>query len=185
MEKSKKDNKITNEPSGIHFLKKENLKKDLAQEHKEFLGLDVPDDYFSKSKKNILKNLKMENEQKRTVFGLKPFIAYPIAASILLLIAITFWMQNKSIESNLKVTDVDAIETVNELSTTEDFLVSSLLVDDSKMDQYIDDYILNEIIVEAELSEQQLEDIFINSLFVEDSLINIYIDNNLIENIIL
>ncbi len=49
----------------------------------------------------------------------------------------------------------------------------------------MDEFILNEIVVEAELSEQQLENIFINSLFVEDSLINSYIDKNLIENVVL
>ncbi len=185
MGKSKKDNKIINEQSGNHFLKEDSLKKDLAQEHKEFLGLDVPENYFSKSKENILKSLQMEDKQKQTVFGLRPFIAYPIAASILLLVAFTFWLQNNSNENNLQVTDVDAIETVNDIGATDDFLVSSLLIDDSKLDQYIDDYILNEIVVEAEISEQQLENIFINSLFVEDSLINSYIDNNLIENVIL
>ena len=185
MEERNKNNKNKLEQSGNRFLKDDNHKKGLSQEHKVYLGMDVPNSYFANSKDKILKHLEMEKEQKRTVFGLKPFIAYPIAASILLLVAITFWLQNSNTQNNLKITDVDVVETLNEFSSSDGFLVSSLLVDDTDMDEFMDDFILNEIIVEAERSEQQLENIFINSLFVEDSLINSYINESLIENILL
>ncbi len=183
MNNKNKNNKNQIEQSGNHFLKDDTHKKELAQEHKDYLGMDIPDNYFSKSKNDILKRLPMENEKKRTVFGLKPFIAYPIAASIVLLIGITMWMQNDTTKINPKITN---IETINSFDIdSDDFLVSSLLIDDDKMDAFMDDFIMNEILVEAELSEQQLDNLFINSLFVEDSLINGYIDKNLIENIVL
>ena len=183
MNNKNKNNKNQLEQSGTHFLKDESHKKGLAQEHKEYLGMDIPDGYFSKSKNNILKSLPMENEQKRTVFGLKPIIAYPIAASIVLLIGITIWLQNDPTNIEPKITNVKQMNSTD--LNSDDFLVSSLLVDDADMEDFMDEFILNEIIVEAEISEQQLENIFINSLFVEDSLINSYIDKNLIENVVL
>ena len=171
------------EQTGNHFLKDDIHKKELAQEHKDYLGMDVPDDYFSKSKNIILNSLPMENEQKRTVFGLKPIIAYPIAASIVLLIGITFWMQNDTTTVEQKITNIEKLNSMD--YNSDDFLVTSLLVEDDEIDQFMDDFIMDEIIVDAELSEQQLENIFINSLFVEDSLINSYIDKSLIENVVL
>ena len=160
-----------------------NTNKDLTKLHKEKLGMDIPEDFFSKSKADILEAIPKTEEQKRTVFWLKPIIAYPIAASIVLLIGITMWMLNDTTDINPKITNVNEINLTD--FDSDDFLVSSLLVEDENMDAFMDDFIVNEILVEAELSEQQLENIFINSLFVEDSLINSYIDKNLIENVVL
>jgi hypothetical protein len=185
MSEFNKNKKNRSAQSGNHFLKNDGQKKNLAQEHKEYLGMDVPDNYFSKSKETILKSLQTKKERKRTVFGLKPFIAYPIAASILLLVALTFWWQYTYNENNMEMIDVEVTVSSNEIGSTDDFLVTSLLVDDADINQFTDDYILNEIIVEAELSEQRLENIFINSLLIEDSLINDYLDQNLFENIVL
>lgn len=183
MAKKNKNSKNPIGQSGKGFLSDDIDKKGLAQAHKEYLGMDVPDNYFQRSKNNILKSLPMENEQKRTVFGLKPMIAYPIAASIVILIGFTIWLQNDPTTIEQQNANVEQINSMD--LNSDDFLVSSLLVDDGDMDGFMDDYILNEIIVDAELSEQQLENIFINSLFVEDSMINGYIDKSLIENVVL
>ena len=168
-----------------HFLRNDSLKKSLAQEHKHYLGMDVPDDYFSNSKDTILKSVQPKEVQKRTVFWLKPSIAYPLAASILLLIALTFWWQTNTNENNPEMMDVEVAVSPNELGITDDFLVTSLFVDDAEIDQFVDGYITEEIIVEAELSEQRLENLFINSLLIEDSVIHGYLDENLIENLVL
>ncbi|MDE3742096.1 hypothetical protein [Maribacter polysaccharolyticus] len=181
-----KKNKKSKNPIGQYrkgFLNDDIDKKGLAQEHKEYLGMDIPDNYFSISKNDILKSIPMEKEQKRTVFGLRPMIAYPIAASIVLLIGFMIWLQNDPSTIEPQTVNVEQMNSMDLYS--DDFLVSSLLIDDADMDGFMDDYILNEIIVEAELSEQQLENIFINSLFVEDSMINGYIDKSLIENVVL
>jgi hypothetical protein len=58
-------------------------------------------------------------------------------------------------------------------------------VEDDNLDAFLDDFIVSEILIEAEIYEQQLENIFINSLFIEDSLIDSYIDSSLLENIVL
>jgi len=183
MAKKNKNNKNSIGQFGKGFLNDDIDKKELAQEHKEYLGLDVPDNYFSKSKDNILKSLPMEKEQKRTVFGLRPMIAYPIAASIIILIGFTIWLQNDPSTIEQQKANIEQISSMDLIS--DDVLVTSLLVEDADMDEFIDEIILNEIIVDAELSEQQLENIFINSLFVEDSMINGYIDQSLIENVVL
>ena len=160
-----------------------NTNKDLTKLHKEKLGMDIPEDFFSKSKANILDAIPKTEESKQTVFWLKPIIAYPLAASIVLLIGITFWLQNDITNVEQKITNIEKINSMD--INSEDFLVTSLLVEDEEINQFMDDFIMDEIIVDAELSEQQLENIFINSLFVEDSLINSYIDKNLIENVVL
>ncbi len=164
-------------------MKELNKNKDLTKLHKEKLGMDIPEDFFSKSKADILEAIPKIEDKKQTVFWLKPIIAYPIAASIALLIGITMWMQYDTTKISKEITNVKAINSFDVNSN--DFLLSSLFIDDDKMDEFMDNFIMNEILVEAELSEQQLDNLFINSLFVEDSLINGYIDKNLIENIVL
>ncbi len=174
-------NKI--EQSKDRFLKDNILKKDLAQAHKEYLGMDIPANYFSESKNNILKKLPMENQQKRTVFRLKPMFTYPIAATIVLLLGFTFWLQNKPSDIVQESSYVE--EMITSHLNSDEFLVFSLLIDDGDMDEFVDDYILNNIVVEAEMSEQQLENILINSLLIEDSLVDSYIVKSLVDNIVL
>lgn len=183
MAKTNKNNKNHIEESGNRFLKDEIHKKELAREHREYLGMDVPENYFSKSKDTILKSIPIDKQGTRKVFKLKPFIAYPIAASLLILVGIFVWLQKDTTTINPKITNTETIQSLN--VDSDDFLVNSLLVEDDKLDAFIDDFIVNEILVEAELSEQQLENMFINSLFVEDSLLDSYIDESLIENIVL
>ncbi|NNK83073.1 MAG: hypothetical protein HKO92_08110, partial [Flavobacteriaceae bacterium] len=90
MAKDKK-NTIKTEQSTNHFLKNEKDKRELAQEHKDFLGMSIPDKYFTKSKNSILNSLPTEQKQNNNIFKLKPFIAYPIAASFIILISVFIW----------------------------------------------------------------------------------------------
>jgi len=166
-------------------LNKNNNKDNLGNLHKEKLGLEIPDGYFSKSKLDILNAIPKEEGNKQTLFWLKPRFAYPIAASIVLLISITFLWQNNTPETNLEVSDIEKIEMFNMDFSSDEFLVTSLLIEDSKMDQFVDAFIMKEIIIEADISAQKLENIFINSLFIDDSLIDSYTQNSILENIIL
>lgn len=162
-----------------------NSNEDLSNLHKDKLGLEIPDGYFSKSKLDILDAIPKEMENKQTLFWLKPRFAYPIAASIVLLISLTFLWQNNTPETNIDITDIEKIEIFNLDFSSDDFLISSLFVEDSKMDQFVDAFIMKEIIVEADILEQKLENIFINSLFIDDSLIDNYTQNSILENMIL
>ena len=169
----------------METLNKNNNKGNLANLHKDKLGLEIPEGFFSKSKLDILDAIPKEEERKQTIFWLKPRFAYPIAASIILLISITFLWQNNTPETNLEITDIEKIEAFNIDFPSDEFLVSSLFVEDSKMDQFIDAFLMKEIIVETDISEQRLENIFINSLFIDDSLIDNYTQNSILENMIL
>lgn len=183
MAKTNKNKKNQIRQTGNRFLKDDIHKKELAQEHKEYLGMGVPDDFFSKSKDHIFNSLPNENVQKRTVFGLRTSVAYSIAASIVILIGIAIWLQNDRTDLRPIITNTEMV--LSHENGSDHFLLNSLFIEDDGLDAYMDDFIVNEILVEAELSEQQLENIFINSLLIEDSLIDSYIDENLIENIVL
>jgi hypothetical protein len=167
-------------------MKKSNQHKaDVSKLHKDKLGMDVPEDFFAKSKASILNKVIKPEIPKQTLFWLRPMIAYPIAASVILAIAITFWMQNNNTKNIEQITNTEDLKLLNSDFLDSDFLISSLMVSDTEMHNYIDSYIIDKVVIEGELSEQQLENIFINSILIEDSLINNYIDKNLIENILL
>ncbi len=59
------------------------------------------------------------------------------------------------------------------------------MVNDADLDSFTEMTLINEIVIKAEISEQQIDDLFINSLFVEDSLIDNYTKNNFVDKIIL
>ena len=167
-------------------MEKEKLhKENITKFHKDKLGMDIPEGYFEKSKESILNKVIEPERPKQTVFWLRPMVAYPIAATIVLGIALTFLLQNNNIKPNSQITNAQDKELLDPSLFGYDFLVSSLMVPDSKVNQYVDSYIANNIVVEAELSEEQLENTFINSLFVEDSLIDDYLNKSLIENLII
>ncbi|MGZ0014876.1 hypothetical protein [Yeosuana sp. AK3] len=160
-------------------------KEDLSRLHKDKLGMDIPEDFFAKSKENILNKVIKPKTPKQSVFWLKPIVAYPVAASIILAIAITFWMKNNPSEIKNQISNTEAIKLISPDLLESDFLISSLMVSDTEMDHYLESYLLKNVVIEAELSEQQLENLFINSVLIEDSLINHYLDKSLIENIVL
>jgi hypothetical protein len=156
--------------------------QNLATNHKEKLGLEIPDGYFSRSKQEILTSIEKLDLPGKLIFGLRPAFAYPIAASLILLIGLLFWLQFA--DPGIK-TQLSDIESIDFKFPKEDILISSLFVSDSDMDSFVNEYILNEVVLEAERSEQELENIFLNSLFVDDSLIDSYVDKNLIEKVVL
>ena len=158
-------------------------KVDFTKFHKEKLGMDIPEGFFAKSKEDILNLTETKNKPK--VIWLRPFIAYPVAAVLIIALAITFWMKNDSQSFKDTVVDTEEIESSISEFYEDDYLLSSLLVKDSEMEEFLDDYIIDEIIIEVDKKEQELDDLIINSLFVEDSLIDNFMEKNLIENIIL
>lgn len=171
MDKSDDNKKATT----FSLQKKEN--DGLTQQHKDLLGLDKPDDYFAKSKRTIMEAVHTTEVPKRNIFGLSTKFAYPIAASLIFIIGMAFWFQFANTETNNSLT-YDAVP-------TDEILISSLLVAETDVDIFMDNYIFNDIIIATEYSEQALENILINSLFIEDASIDSYIDSNLIDNILL
>lgn len=160
-------------------------KEHITKLHKDKLGIDIPEGFFETSKNDILSKVMAPETPEQKVFWLKPILAYPIAASIILALAVTFWMKNDQTKTNNQISTSEDIKIIDPELLEGDFLVSSLLVEDSEVDTYLDHYIVNNIIVEAELTEQEFENVFINSLFVEDSLIDDYLNESLIDKILI
>lgn len=166
------------------FLK-EGFKGGISKHHKKYLGTEVPERYFAKSKMSILDKIKEEaitevpkTAKKQIVFWMKPQFKYIAAASVVFIFALTTWLQkadNNTINEN----------NIEFLAFSDDVLINSLLIEDSEMDLFVDGTLINEILIKAEVSEQKMDDLFLNSLFVEDSLIDNYTDDGFLETIIL
>lgn len=160
-------------------------KKDISKLHNEKLGMHVPEGFFEKSKSDILESIKAQNTGKSKVFRLNPIYTYPIAAALVVALAITVWLKNDDTKIDNNISDTEDIELIGFDYFEDDFLVSSLMVEDSDIDEFLNDYIVDEILVEVDKKEQEIDDLIINSLFIEDSLIDGYLDENLIENVFL
>lgn len=175
MEKSKDNHKKNT------FLK-EGFKVEVSKKHKSYLGTTIPDGYFKNSKASILEKLQQqsikETPKKQKVFWMQTRFKYAIAASIVCVFSLTIWLQRV----NNQTTENSNIQL---LSFQDDVLINSIMVSDADLDSFTEATLINEIVIKAEISEQQMDDLFINSLFVEDSLIDSYTKNNFIENIIL
>lgn len=184
MERGDKHKRHQIEPTGNQFLKQDSQKGSLAQEHKDYLGMDVPDNYFSQSKQDILKSLPMTSEDKRTVFGLKPIYAYPLAASVILLLGIFIWMmQHDTNIVNTQTINVAEVDFTN--MDDSDVLITSLLVDDTDINTYMDEFMVEKVVVEVSQTDQQLENLFINSLLIDDSKADDYVQKGILENFVL
>lgn len=167
-----------------HFLKES--KANISKLHKEYLGNEIPEGYFEKSKISILEKIKAETTieaterpKKKLIFYLRPQFKYAVAASLLLLVSVTIWLQNSTSTVDFNTTSIES------LALEDDILLESLLVDDAAVDEFADATLFNEIVVKAEATEQKLDNLILNSLIVEDSLLDDYIKKELIETIIL
>lgn len=171
--------------------------QDINQMHKDHLGMEIPEGYFAASKQRILDSVSSkdqarvrqekvtQNKDSGRIFSLNRTIAYPLAASILLLIAIAIGVQRDS-GVQLPIEDQETVVSIGmEKESVDDFLIRSLFVDDAQIDAFTTEYLVEQVVVEAELSEQQMENIFINSLFIDDSLVDDYLEESLLEQVVL
>jgi len=172
----------TNNNNRKGFLQ-EGFKGSVTEHHKKYLGTTVPKDYFAASKISILEKIKEEQlvvvaPKKQQVFWLRTNFRYTAAASIVFLLCATLWLQN------FKNNEKDRVS-VTLLSFNEDVLVNSLLVDDTQINAYAEATLINEIVIKAELSEQKLDNLILDAMISEDSLLDNYINDEFIETIIL
>ena len=181
MEKSKEHNNKN------HFLK-EGVYDDISKHHKDYLGTDIPEGYFAKSKISILEKIKEEVKKeptcialpkKQLVFYMQPQFKYIVAASLIFILSLTIWLQNSNNQDDFNTINIDS------LAFQDDILLESLLVADEDVDAFTDAALFNEVIVKAELKEQKLDNLILDSLILEDSLLDDYMDDKLIDTIIL
>ncbi|MGK0329150.1 hypothetical protein [Polaribacter sp.] len=176
----------TTENNNKQSFLKQGVRGDISKHHKKYLGVDIPEGYFAKSKLSILDKIQEEAKiaepekpKKQLVFWMQPQFKYIAAASLVFMLSLTVWLQNSN-----------NTDTINESSfelfaLSEDVLVNSLFLKDSEIDAFTEATLFNEILVKAELSEQKLDNLIFNSLILEDSLVEDYMDDKFIETIIL
>lgn len=173
------------EQSGNFFLKDHLENEGISKIHDHYLGLKTPNDYFSKSKSEILSSIKeVEKEETSTILPLKNAYRWAIAASVAILIGAStfFWYHNTVTVDNIQITEIDKSNTDKLESVSDDVLISSLFIDDSAMDQYVDEYLVNTIFADVVYTDP--DDVIINSLLMEDWEIDEYIDEYLIDEMI-
>ena len=143
------------EPNNLHRKSKEQgtnqglFDKSMREKHKADLGLDLPKDYFSRSRKEILENINTSKRPKLVILS-KRNIGWSLAAAIALLITLNVF-RTSGISG---IGDVDTVvsDTLNQYKNSQlaieedvqdqdDILVISLFIDDSEIDEYIDSYV--------------------------------------------
>lgn len=158
------------------------LQKGITKSHRDLLGMDVPKGYFSNSKEEILKAVSKPEKKTTRVFVLKPILKYSIAATVVIILGLTFFfrLQTKPI-----VPYTNTLDNTRSVILEEDpTLINSLFINNEEMDAFLDSYVMNEIMIKIQESELDFDNILINSLMIDDSSLDNYIDESLLENIV-
>lgn len=148
-----------------HFNSKErdnnqlSIDKKMQKTHSEDLGLDVPLNYFSQSKNRLLTSV--PDKKGRNVVSLSNHkLWWLAAASIALIFTVSLFKTNSiSVIEGLPgiVSDTivklkgDGFSMDNFAFEEDEFLVTSLLIGDNEIDEFVDNYILEEFINDESL----------------------------------
>ncbi len=122
--------------------------------HSEELGLKTPENYFSKSKMEILEKVSIQKEEKINFFSRKRII-WSAAATIAIIVALTVFKHN-SLPSMDKIPAIvsDTIDYLKQDGLAQDelkendILITSLFISDNEIDEFVDDYVLEELVYE-------------------------------------
>jgi hypothetical protein len=129
----------------------------MKRTHAKELGLNVPKDYFSNSKHDILNQV--SNSKVKVLYSKRNFLL-PIAAAVALIITLTVF--KPSIFSSFNNVPAIVSDTINKINTknlanennlftVEDVSVASLFVEDDKIDEFVNDYVLEDVIKDVTL----------------------------------
>ncbi len=126
--------------------------------HSEELGLKTPEDYFSKSKSEILEKVSKQKGVGFTIFS-KERIIWSVAATIAIIFALTVFKPNVlPVIDEIPAIVSDTIDHLknNNLAQGElmenDILITSLFVPDNEIDEFVNNYVLEELVYEEVLS---------------------------------
>lgn len=138
---------------------KQNLfDKERQEKHEAELGFKVPSNYFSNSKKDLLENINTGKRNKLIVFSRRN-IGWSIAAAVALLITLNVFKTDGL--RGIEELETIVSDTLNQhqkshlafeekTSAEDDMLVSSLFIEDAEIDNFIDSYVLDEM-MQAEI----------------------------------
>lgn len=127
------------------------LEEKLQKMHNEDLGLGMPEDYFSKSKSEILAKVGIEDKSRvLPLYRNKMFWAAAAAIAVLFVLTVFRTRTIPQIDGIPAIVS-DTIEQLNNGLANEDFyqgendiLISSLFVEDTELDEFVDNYMLEE-----------------------------------------
>lgn len=135
----------------------------LKEKHSKELGLKVPDNYFSASKTSILDKVSKEKQVKvKHIIFKRESVVWLAAASIALIFSLTVFRTNVFSTINKAQSIVsDTIEQIeNEVKLIDDFsiknndiLIASLFVEDNEIDEFVNNYVLEELVYEEILNK--------------------------------
>lgn len=114
------------------FKHRNTLDVNSEKKHKKDLGLSIPEDYFAQSKKAIMLQVKEESKTSKLIFLNKKSMVWSVAAAVALLITVAVFNPFAS--------------GVNELEN--DILLASVVAEDSDVDELLEDYINDELLIE-------------------------------------
>lgn len=157
MEEYKKWNKLAKDT--------ESFEKQVDKMHLNELGLGTPEDYFVKSKTDILNRVNGRKKSKSVPFY-RNRVAWIAAAGAALILALTVF-KSTNISTVYKIPNIIS-DTVGEVQNfdlassvtveEDDFLIASLFVDESQIDSYVDNYIVEETIIDEYIDNFLLDD---------------------------
>lgn len=122
--------------------------------HSEELGIKTPENYFSKSKSDILEKVSNQKRVRFNIFS-RERIIWSVAATIAIILALTVFKPN----ALPAIDEIPAIvsDTIDQLKTNglaqgepeeNDILITSLFVADNEIDEFVDNYVLEELVYE-------------------------------------
>jgi hypothetical protein len=149
-----------------------NLKdKHINKKHQEDLGFEIPEDYFLKSKNEILSKVLVKKESKiKTLFKSK--IVWFAAASIALIFTLSIY-NNQNKWDILKIPAIvsDTLNSNKNLKVEanyyfeDDLLITSLFIEDVNVDTYIANSFIEEIVLDERIDDYILEQLMADELF--------------------
>ncbi|MEN8186721.1 MAG: hypothetical protein ABFR05_06295 [Bacteroidota bacterium] len=126
----------------------------LNELHSEDLGIGIPKDYFAKSKEDILAKVSGQKKETKVLSFYRKRVVWFAAAGIALLL--TFNLFNRKESPNFDNFPAIVSDTLDQikvldlangdfLSDEDDIMVASLFVDDAEIDEYLDKYVLEDM----------------------------------------
>lgn len=171
-----KTSKHTNSELKLHELNNQKLK----EIHSDELGLNVPEDYFSKSKKEILSKV-LDKKEPMIISIYRKRSTWLVAATVALIFGITIFKPFSIL--NFDSSPIAVTDTIDPL------LKNNMVVADSPAVYQNDkpaDLVSRKELGEKEkskVSKQDENDIVVESLFIEDKEINECVNNYMLEDI--
>ncbi|MDP3313380.1 hypothetical protein [Lutibacter sp.] len=159
----------------------ENILEDV---HFEQLGYTVPKDYLKNISSKILEKTNKKELKIISLISRYKYVVSTVAASLLILLSINYFNPDFAFSTNRVAVD-SAINSVQDNFSDEE-TISLLLEDDESVDASISNYVVESLIIEDALFLfPTLKDVTLTSLFVEGKKLDVYLDNQLIDDLLI